>query len=66
MVIFGMIEELLKLTKENNKLLRENNKMLKDIINFINIYLSKINSENQQDFERNVLANLISSHMTRF
>ena len=66
MVIFGMIEELLKLTKENNTLLKENNKMLKDIINFINVYLSKINSENQQDFERNIIANLISSHITRF
>jgi len=63
--MFGMIEELLKLTKENNKLLKENNKMLKDIINFINIYLSKVNSENQQDFIRNVVANLISSYMTR-
>lgn len=61
-----MLSELLKLTKENNELLKENNKMLKDIINFINIYLSKINSENQQDFERNIIANLISSHITRF
>lgn len=60
-----MPNELLKLTKENNELLKENNEMLKDIINFINIYLSKINSENQQDFERNIIANLISSHMTR-
>lgn len=63
--MFGMTEELIKLTKENNELLKENNKMLKDIINFINIYISKINSENQQDFERNVIANLISSRMTR-
>jgi len=59
-----MTDEL-KLLKENNELLKENNKMLKDIINFINIYLSKINSENQHDFIRNVIANLISSYMTR-
>ena len=64
--MFGMIEKLLKLTKENNELLKENNKMLKDIINFINIYLSKVNSENQQDFIRNIVANLISSYMTKY
>lgn len=54
-----MMEELLELAKDNNR-------MLKEIIEFINIYLSKLNDENQKDFERNILANLISSHMTKY
>lgn len=52
------MDELLELTRDNNR-------MLKEIINAINIYLSKINSENQSDFERNIIANLISTHLTR-
>lgn len=54
-----MLEEILELTKENNK-------MLKEIIHFINVYLASTTKENQNDFERNILANLISSHITRF
>lgn len=60
------MEELIRLAKENNKILKDNNRMLSEIINVINIYLSKYSSENQEDFERNLVANLISSHMTRF
>lgn len=39
----------------------ENNIMLKQICKVINTYLSNHNNENENDFGRNVLANLISS-----
>ena len=39
----------------------ENNIMLKQIIKLINTYLSRHHKENEDDFIRNVLANLISS-----
>jgi hypothetical protein len=38
----------------------QNNLMLKDICKVINTYLANHNKENENDFERNVLANLIS------
>jgi hypothetical protein len=60
------MEELIRLVKENNELLKDNNRMLREIINAINIYLSNVTSENQNDFERNIIANLISTHMTRY
>lgn len=47
-------KQLLKETHENNI-------MLKEIIKFINTYLSNHNNENDNDFFRNVLANLISN-----
>lgn len=39
----------------------ENNLMLKQICNVINTYLANHQRENEDDFGRNVLANLISS-----
>ena len=39
----------------------ENNIMLKQIIKVINTYIAHHNQENNNDFDRNVLANLISS-----
>lgn len=39
----------------------ENNIMLKQIIKVINTYIAYHNQENSNDFDRNVLANLISS-----
>lgn len=39
----------------------ENNIMLRQICKVINTYLSNHNNENENDFGRNVLANLISS-----
>ena len=39
----------------------ENNIMLKQIIKVINTYIAHHNQENSNDFDRNVLANLISS-----
>ena len=58
------MEELIRLAKENNQLLKDNNRMLKEIIMAINIWLANHNGENDRDFVRNVLANLISSYMT--
>ena len=60
------MEELIRLAKKNNELLKDNNRMLREIINAINIYLSNVTGENQNDFERNIIANLISTHMTRY
>lgn len=40
---------------------RLNNLMLCDIIGVINTYLANHHRENEEDFGRNVLANLISS-----
>ncbi len=42
-------------------LLRDNNRMLKEIIAYINFIDSKANEENNNDFLRNILANLISN-----
>ena len=58
------MEELIRLARENNQLLKDNNRMLREIINVINIWLAYHNEENDRDFNRNVLANLISSFMT--
>ena len=41
--------------------IHENNIMLKQIIKVINIYIAHHNQENSNDFDRNVLANLISN-----
>lgn len=40
--------------------IHENNHMLRQIIKVINTHLSRFHQENADDFERNVLANLIS------
>ena len=42
-------------------MLKQNSMMLKQIIQVINVYLANHNQENEDDFARNVLANLISS-----
>lgn len=39
----------------------ENNIMLKQIIKVLNTYLARHHQENEDDFMRNVLANLVSS-----
>ena len=39
----------------------ENNKMLRQMCQVINTYLANHQQENENDFSRNVLANLISS-----
>ena len=48
------------ITRIRNKT-HENNIMLKQIIKIINTYIAHYNQENNNDFDRNVLANLISS-----
>ncbi len=48
------MEELLQLTKENNY-------MLKQIIAYINHINVNADNENNNDFIRNILANLISN-----
>ena len=39
----------------------ENNLMLRDICEVVNTYLANHNKENEDDFGRNVLANLVSN-----
>ena len=41
----------------------QNNLMLRDICKVINTYLANHHQENEDDFMRNVLANLLSSGM---
>lgn len=48
------MEELLQLTKENNY-------MLKQIIAYINSINRNADNENNNDFIRNILANLVSN-----
>ena len=52
-----VLESIEQIKKETH----ENNVMLKQIINVINAYLARHHQENEEDFGRNVLANLISS-----
>ena len=49
-------QELLTLTRDNNRMLRE-------IISYINLKDSQADSENLNDFLRNILANMISTNM---
>lgn len=44
----------------------ENNVMLKQIIKVINTYVANHHNENEDDFGRNVLANLISNQLDIF
>lgn len=42
----------------------ENNQMLRSIIKYINYKIITANTENMNDFGRNIMANLISNGMT--
>lgn len=44
-------------------LIRDNNRMLREIISYINLKDSQADSENLNDFLRNILANIISTNM---
>lgn len=44
----------------------ENNIMLKQIIKFINVHLSHANQENANDFNMNVIANLLSNGIDKY
>lgn len=50
------IDELLEITYDNNR-------MLKQIVAYINYINSNAENENNNDFLRNMLANMISSSM---
>ena len=54
-------EYLLRTTYENNRLLKDNNKMLKQIIGVLNYYISHAQEENDNDFNRNIIANMLSN-----
>lgn len=41
----------------------ENNIMLRQIVKVINVYLARHHQENDDDFNRNVLANMVSNIM---
>lgn len=53
-------------THENNILLKENNKMLKQLIAIENSRISHARRENEEDFYRNVLANIFSNQIDMF
>lgn len=55
----GMIRTL----REILELLKENNKMLKEIIRYINYINAHAETENNNDFVRNVVANLVSNRI---
>lgn len=55
----GMIRTL----KEILELLKEDNKMLKEIIKYINYINAHAETENNNDFVRNVVANLVSNRI---
>ena len=38
----------------------QNNLMLRDLCNAVNVYLANHSKENEEDFGRNVLANIVS------
>lgn len=52
-----ILESIEQIKKETH----ENNVMLKQIIKVINTYIARHHQENEDDFNRNVLANMISS-----
>lgn len=56
-----MPNELEKIKEE----VHENNLMLKEIIKVINYWLMNHRNENEDDFGRNILANLISNAIDR-
>lgn len=53
----SLINDVQQIKKE----VRENNVMLKEIIKYINYISFNANNENENDFMRNVLANLLSN-----
>lgn len=55
-------KELLERLEDIEEEVHENNIMLRQIIKVINTYLSRYHQENEDDFGRNVLANLVSGY----
>lgn len=54
-------EYLLKCIEDIKAEVYENNVILKQICKVINVYLANHHQENEDDFGRNVLANLVSN-----
>lgn len=52
-----VLESIEQIKKETH----ENNVMLKQIIKVINTYIARHHQENEDDFNRNVLANMFSN-----
>lgn len=53
--------EVLDSIERIEKKVNENNKMLRSIIKVLNYHLANAKNENEQDFGRNILANMISN-----
>ena len=53
-------------TYENNLILKENNKLLKTLLEIEKARLINAHKENEDDFGRNVLANLLSTQLELF
>ena len=51
---------LLDSIKQLRQVVMENNRLLHQIVDVVNVYLANHQKENEDDFGRNVLANLIS------
>ena len=58
-------KKLLDRLEDIEEEVHENNIMLRQIIKVINIYLSRHHQENEDDFGRNVMANLVSEVIGR-
>lgn len=58
-------EELLERLEDIGEEVHENTIMLRQIIKVINTYLSRHHQENEDDFGRNVMANLVSEIIGR-
>lgn len=54
---------MIRTLREILELLKENNKMLKEIIRYINYINAHAETENNNDFVRNVVANLVSNRI---
>lgn len=54
---------MIRTLREILELLKENNKMLKEIIRYINYINAHADAENNNDFVRNVVANLVSNRI---
>lgn len=54
-------DSLLDIFENIREEVHENNVMLRQICHVINIHLARYHQENDEDFDRNVLANMISN-----
>ena len=55
----------MRILKEILGILKDNNRMLKEIIGYINYINSHAENENNNDFIRNVIANVVSNPLMR-